>query len=159
METLAQLSIGQMITIGIVAVILILLLSKLSKKGIFSFHGKGFNIGQDLERRIIRQQLEYVDATVEEALAEVRRDDCDIWQMKYTAERVKDVLQNTVTLNHINSEKSYIQTKQLAVWSEILKTGIKHEYYSSDDFKQLVFNWTKETIGDLLEIRKYLENN
>lgn len=58
METLAQLSIGQMITIGIVAVVLFLLLSKLSKKGIFSFHGKGmhwFNNG--VENKIASRRI------------------------------------------------------------------------------------------------------
>lgn len=147
---------GNIIVIGVIALFVILLI----RTGYITFKGKGFNIGKvrDLERIIIRRQLEYVDAAVEEMLTETpKKPTWDEWKSKYNAERVKDILQQAITLNHISTDRSYVSVKQLAVWSELQKSNMKDAYYRSDEFKQLVYRWVEDVIKCLLEIREYNE--
>jgi len=159
MENLVNLQTQQIFAFGVVAVVLILLIAHYSKKGLFSFKGKGFSVGQDTERLIIRQQMQYIAAAVDEAMTEIERTDTwNVWKAKYTAERVVDVLQRAVSFNHISCDKSYVLVKKLEVWSEIQKSDLIDPYYSSDEFKQLVYNWVEEAIRDLVDIRKFYES-
>lgn len=147
---------GNIIVIGIIALFVILLI----RTGYITFKGKGFNIGKvkDSERNIIRRQLEYVDAAVEEMLTEIpKQPTWNDWKSKYNAERVKDILQQAITFNHITTDRSYVLVKQLAIWSELQKSNLEDSYYRSDEFKQLIYRWVEDVIKCLLEIRVYNE--
>lgn len=159
MENLVNLQTQQIFAFGIVAVVLILLIAHYSKKGLFSFKGKGFNVGQDTERLIIRQQMQYIAAAVDEAMAEIeKKETWNVWKAKYTAERVVDVLQRAVSFNHLSTEHAYVLVKQLEVWSEIQKSDLTDPYYCSDEFKQIVYRWVEDAIKDLVDIRKFYES-
>lgn len=137
---------------------LIWLLARLSKKGIFQFQGKGLKIGywQDLERTIIRQQLQYVNAAIEETFSEIKKTKTwNEWKSRYVAERVKDIFQECVIYNHIGKGRTYIQVKCKAVWAGIQEIGMEDEYYRSNEFKSLIYNFVEKTIEDLVSIREY----
>lgn len=151
---------NQIFAFGVFVIVVGAFLAYLSKKGLFSFKAKGlqFGRGQDLERLILRQQLQYIDAAVEEAMTEiVKKDTWNNWKSKYTAEVVKDCLQRMVSFNHLSMDRSYVLVKQLEVWACIQKNDMVDPYYSSDEFKQLIYRWTEDCIKDLLDIRKYYE--
>lgn len=144
--------------------LLILLLGKLSKKGLFSFQGKGVKIGgfwQDLERRIIRQQLQYVTASIEEFFSEIeRKSTWNEWKAKYTAEKVKDVFESAISFNHISKDHVYTSVKCKEVWSQIQTIGMDDPYYRSTEFKSLIYSFVEKTIADMVDIREYnLEQN
>lgn len=159
MESLVNLQTQQIFAFGIVAAVLILLIAHYSRKGLFSFKGKGFSVGQDTERLILRQQLQYVDAAVEEAMTEIeKKDTWNNWKAKYTSELVKDCLQKMVSFNHLSMDKSYVLVKQLEVWACIQKNEMVDPYYSSEEFKQIIYRWVEDAIKDLLDIRKFYES-
>lgn len=160
MEVLAALSPLQigMYLIGIV--VILLLVYHLASKGGVYYKGKGLQIGagQEKERMILRRQMEYVIASVNEAMTEIgTREGEDEWKRKFISEKVIDVLNDAISFNHVSTDRSYILLKQLCVWSEIQKTGIEIGYYKSDEFKSLVYKWVEDAIKDILEIRKFLE--
>lgn len=151
---------NQIFAFGVFVIVVGAFLAYLSKKGLFSFQGKGlqFGRGQDLERTIIRRQLEYVDAAVEEAFTEIEHTDTwEEWKSRFVAEKVKDCLQRTISFNHISNEKSYVSVKKLEVWAAIQSIGMTHQYYKSQEFKDLVYKWVEDTLEDLLSIRKHYE--
>ena len=143
--------------------LLILLLGKLSKSGILSFNGKGLKIGkwQDLERTIIRQQVQFVAAASEECFSELKRTKSwDEWKALYIAERVKDVFQEMIVYNHISRDCSYVLVKKKSVWAAIQENNMQDPYYRSEEFKNLIYNWVEKTIDDLVSIREfYLSTN
>lgn len=161
MENLATLTVAQIGAYTIAILLILGFAAFLVKKGIFKFNGKGLAVGgQELERRIIRRQLEYVDASVEEAFAEIEHTETwNEWKSRFVAEKVKDTLQRTISFNHICTEKTYVNVKKLEIWASIQSVGMSHPYYKSQEFKDLVYRWVEETIGDLLEIRKHYEEN
>lgn len=140
-------------------VVLVLVIAFLSKKGLVSLNLKGIKVGsQDTERTIIRQQLSYVDAAVVEILSEIpRKSSWNEWKSRCTAADVKDILQTTIAYNHISDNRSYVLVKEKAIWSAIQKNDMEDEYYKSEEFKQLVYNWVEGVILDLLDIRKFYE--
>lgn len=158
MENLVNITIQQIAAIGILLVVLILLFAWLGKKGIFSFNAKGITIGtgQNLERRVILRQFEYIDASIQEQLNLLNLESDNKWLYICTSEKVKDILQKAVTLNHISTEEAYIKTKQLAVWSEIAKVCPKAK---QQDFKEKTYIWVKKTFEDLLSVRQSIEKS
>lgn len=158
MENLVNITVQQIAAIGILLVVLILLFAWLGKKGIFSFNAKGITLGagQNLERRVILRQFEYIDASIQEQVNLLNLNDDNKWLYICTAEKVKDVLQKAVTLNHISTDEAYIKTKQLTIWSEIAKVCPKNK---QKDFKEKVYEWVKKTFEDLLSVRQSIEKS
>ena len=62
-----------------------------------------------------------------------------------------------VSFNHLSMDRSYVLVKQLEVWACVQKNEMVDPYYSSDEFKQLIYRWTEDCIKDLLDIRKFYE--
>lgn len=158
MENLVKITVQQIAAIGILLIVLTLLFAWLSKKGIFSFNAKGITIGtgQNLERRVILRQFEYIDASIQEQLNLLNLNDSNKWLYICTAEKVKDVLQKAVTLNHISTDEAYIKTKQLSIWSEIAKVCPKNK---QKEFKEKVYEWVKKVFEDLLSVRQSIEKS
>lgn len=158
MENLVNITVQQIAAIGILLVILILLFAWLGKKEIFSFNAKGITLGkgQNLERRVILRQFEYIDASIQEQLNLLSLNDENKWLYICTAEKVKDILQKAVTLNHISTDEAYIKTKQLTIWSEIAKVLPKNKQIG---LKEKVYDWVKKTFEDLLSVRQSIEKS
>lgn len=164
LDFLSNMQIGSIVAIFTGVFLLICLVGYLSKKGLLSFSGKGLSVGgkwQTLERTIIRQQMQYVAAAIEECFSETKREKTwNEWKSRYVAERVKDVLEEAISYNHISSNASYIKVKQKSVWAAIQENSMESPYYKSEEFKSLIYNWVEKTLTDLIAIREfYIEQN
>lgn len=161
MEWLASvLTSSNAIPIIIIAVLLIVIIAILAKKGIVSFKGKGLTVGngndeRDIERTIIRSQIQYVKSAVSDFYDDIpdfpNRDE---WRLKYICERIISVFTNIISFNHISREKIYTEMKQSEIWAVIINNTAS-EIMTSDEFKNVVYAKTAEILDKLISIREY----
>ena len=130
------------------------------KKGIVSFKGKGLTVGnsndeRDIERTIIRSQIQYVKSAVSDFYDDIpdfpNRDE---WRLKYICEKIISVFTDFISFNHINREKIYVQMKQASIWAVIINNTTA-SIMTSDEFKDTVYAKTAEILDKLIEIREY----
>lgn len=147
--------------IVIVAVILVIIIAFLAKKGIVSFNGFGLKIdnGEDdereIERTIIRSQMLFVKSAISDFYDDIPNfEGRDEWRLKYVCERIISVFIDAIALNHITKENIYTEIKQKAVWAEIVN-NTQAEAMTSDDFKRVVYAKTAEILEKLISIREY----
>ena len=133
------------------------------KKGIISFKGKGLTVGnsndeRDIERTIIRSQIQYVKSAVSDFYDDIpdfpNRDE---WRLKYICERIVSVFTDFISFNHISKEKIYLQMKQASIW-EVIINNTTAGIMTSDEFKDTVYAKTAEILDKLIEIREYYKN-
>ena len=134
----------------------------LVKKGIISFKGKGLTVGnnneRDIERTIIRSQIQYVKSAVSDFYDDIpdfpNRDE---WRLKYICEKIISVFTNIISFNHISREKIYRELKQSEIWAVIINNTTS-DIMTSDEFKDTVYAKTAEILDKLIEIREYYKN-
>ena len=135
----------------------------LVKKGIISFKGKGLTVGngndeRDIERTIIRSQIQYVKSAVSDFYDDIpdfpNRDE---WRLKYICEKIISVFTDFISFNHISREKIYVQMKQASIWAVIINNTTA-SIMTSDEFKDIVYTKTAEILDKLIEIREYYKN-
>ena len=133
------------------------------KKGTISFKGKGLTVGnsndeRDIERTIIRSQIQYVKSAVSDFYDDIpdfpNRDE---WRLKYICERIVSVFTDFISFNHISKEKIYVQMKQASIW-EVIINNTAASIMTSDEFKDVVYAKTAEILDKLIEIREYYKN-
>ena len=133
------------------------------KKGIISFKGKVLTVGnsndaRDIERTIIRSQIQYVKSAVSDFYDDIpdfpNRDE---WRLKYICERIVSVFTDFISFNHISKEKIYVQMKQASIW-EVIINNTTAGIMTSDEFKDTVYAKTAEILDKLIEIREYYKN-
>lgn len=133
------------------------------KKGIISFKGKGLTVGnsndeRDIERTIIRSQIQYVKSAVSDFYDDIPNfEGRDEWRLKYICEKIISVFTDFISFNHISKEKIYVQMKQAAIWAVIINnttSGIM----TSDEFKDTVYTNVAEILDKLIEIREYYKH-
>ena len=161
MEWLASvLTSSNAIPIIIIVVLLVIIIAILAKKGIVSFKGKGLTVGngndeRDIERTIIRSQIQYVKSAVSDFYDDIpdfpNRDE---WRLKYICERIISVFTNIISFNHISREKIYTEMKQSEIWAVIINNTAS-EIMTSDEFKNVVYTKTAEILDKLISIREY----
>ena len=161
MEWLASvLTSSNAIPIIIIAVLLVVIIAILAKKGIVSFKGKGLTVGnvndeRDIERTIIRSQIQYVKSAVSDFYDDIpdfpNRDE---WRLKYICERIISVFTNIISFNHISREKIYTEMKQSEIWAVIINNTTS-DIMTSDEFKNVVYAKTAEILDKLISIREY----
>ena len=161
MEWLASvLTSSNAIPIIIIVVLLVVIIAILAKKGIVSFKGKGLTVGngndeKDIERTIIRSQIQYVKSAVSDFYDDIpdfpNRDE---WRLKYICERIISVFTNIISFNHISREKIYTEMKQSEIWAVIINNTAS-EIMTSDEFKNVVYAKTAEILDKLISIREY----
>lgn len=123
------------------------------KKGWFSYRGKGFVIGGDEnERRIIRQQMEYCHTKCDSLISYLPKG-LDYYRCLYVISRFEDFLQQIIIYNHIKNDTEYIQLKYEMAYSLILKKT-ENEYFRSDEFKKWFYDLVREIIDRLVTIRQ-----
>lgn len=164
MEWLASvLTSSNAIPIIIIIVLLVVIIAILAKKGIVSFKGKGLTVGngndeRDIERTIIRSQIQYVKSAVSDFYDDIpdfpNRDE---WRLKYICERIISVFTNIISFNHISREKIYMEMKQSEIWAVIINNTAS-EIMTSDEFKNVVYTKTAEILDKLISIREYYKN-
>lgn len=131
----------------------------LVKKGIISFKGKGLTVGnndeRDIERTIIRSQIQYVKSAVSDFYDDIPdfpgRDE---WRLKYICERIISVFTDIISFNHISKEKIYTEMKQASIWAVIINNTAA-DIMTSDEFKNVVYAKTEEILDKLISIREY----
>ena len=131
----------------------------LVKKGIISFKGKGLTVGnndeRDIERTIIRSQIQYVKSAVSDFYDDIpdfpNRDE---WRLKYICERIISVFTDIISFNHISKEKIYTEMKQASIWAVIINNTAA-DIMTSDEFKDVVYTKTEEILDKLISIREY----
>ena len=142
---------------------LIICIIVMIKKGIISFKGKGLTVGnsndeRDIERTIIRSQIQYVKSAVSDFYDDIpdfpNRDE---WRLKYICERIVSVFTDFISFNHISKEKIYVQMKQASIW-EVIINNTTAGIMTSDEFKDVVYAKTEEILDKLIEIREYYKN-
>ena len=133
------------------------------KKGIISFKGKGLTVGngndeRDIERTIIRSQIQYVKSAVSDFYDDIPDvEGRDEWRLKYICERIVSVFTDFISFNHISKEKIYVQMKQASIW-EVIINNTTAGIITSDEFKDVVYAKTAEILDKLIEIREYYKN-
>lgn len=152
---------GNTVAIFIVAVVLVLIIAFLAKKGIVSFNGFGLKIDngendeREIERTIIRSQMLFVKSVISDFYDDIPNfEGRDEWRLKYVCERIISVFIDAIALNHITKESIYTEIKQKAVWAEIVN-NTQAEVMTSDDFKRVVYAKTAEILEKLISIREY----
>ena len=139
--------------------ITLIILIILVKKGIISFKGKGLTVGnndeRDIERTIIRSQIQYVKSAVSDFYDDIpdfpNRDE---WRLKYICERIISVFTDIISFNHISKEKIYTEMKQASIWAVIINNTAA-DIMTSDEFKDIVYKKTEEILDKLISIREY----
>ena len=164
MEWLASvLTSSNAIPIIIKVVLLVVIIAILAKKGIVSFKGKGLTVGngndeRDIERTIIRSQIQYVKSAVSDFYDDIpdfpNRDE---WRLRYICEKIVSVFTDIISFNHISKEKIYVQMKQASIWAVIINNTAA-SIMTSDEFKDTVYAKTAEILDKLIEIREYYKN-
>ena len=131
----------------------------LVKKGIISFKGKGLTVGnndeRDIERTIIRSQIQYVKSAVSDFYDDIpdfpNRDE---WRLRFICEKIMSVFTDIITFNHISKEKIYTEMKQASIWAVIINNTAA-DIMTSDEFKDVVYAKTEEILDKLISIREY----
>ena len=108
----------------------------------------------DVERNIIRQQLDYVSLHLNGLEAKLDKpDDYNEYLGKLIIEKEFDEYVNWINFNHINKSPAYVEIKQERVVSLIRQYTIKDEF-RSEEFEDLIRKDTKEVIEALIRIRE-----
>ena len=145
---------GNVLTILIFLVILVVLVAVLAKKGIFQFNGKGVQIGGDEdERAIIRQQTEWSQLFVQSMRQLPIFEGSDTYHTLYILEKAFDEVLNWIVFNHISDSENYISIKQEKVWN-LIQTLVSDKKFTTEEFKQVVYDNTETLIKRLVHIRK-----
>lgn len=140
-----------LIFLAFVSVILFILV----KSGVLKISTSAVQLGSgDIERNIIRQQLDYVSLHLNGLEAKLDKpDDYNEYLGKLIIEKVFDEYVNWITFNHINKSPAYVEIKQERVVSLIRQYTIKDEF-RSEEFEELIRKDTKEVIEALIRIRE-----
>lgn len=138
-------------------IVVIVLLAILSSLGLISFKGNKLSIGiADKERNIVRMQLKFANAAIEEMFARViHKDSWNEWKSKCVAGQVKDVFESAIVLNHVTTNSVYVLTIQSEVWAAIQKNCMIDPYYKSEEFEKLIKDFTRYVIENIYAIRQH----
>lgn len=152
---------GNTVAIVIVAVILVVIIAFLAKKGIVSFNGFGLKIdnGEDdereIERAIIRSQMMFVRTEISDFYNKIPQwEGRDDYRLKYIMEKCQDIFYEAIAINHITIEPVYTELKQKAVWTEVIQNA-DNPNIVNEDFKKVVYEETKRILSKLIDIRDY----
>lgn len=140
-----------LVFLAFVAVVLYILI----KSGVLKISTSAVQIGSgDIERNIIRQQLDYVLLHLNGLEAKLDKpEDYNEILGKFIIEKVYDEYVNWITFNHINKTPAYVELKQERVIAIIRQYTTKEEF-RSEAFEQMMREDTKRTIEDLIRIRE-----
>lgn len=127
----------------------------LSKSGILKITTSAVQLGaSDIERNIIRQQLDYVSLHLNGFEGKLQKPKgYNEYLGKYIIEKVYDEYVNWITFNHINKSPAYIALKQERIVNLVRQYTVKEEF-RSQEFEEFVREDTKKVLEDLIKIRE-----
>lgn len=147
--TLSKTPAAVVLVAGIIAIVFYCI-----KKGLFSFKGKGVQIGlsESDTRNLIQAQLDYMKAKCEGMITKLPKD-LDPYRTKYVVARVEDVLEHAIIFNNLSEDEFYIRAKQELVYQNIMKR-VDNPFFMTDDFKDLVYKFVDELFRELVRMKR-----
>ena len=147
--TLAKTPAAVVLTAGIIAIVFYCI-----KKGLFSFKGKGVQIGlsESDTRNLIQAQIDYMKAKCEGMIPKLPKD-LDPYRTKYVIARVEDVLEHAIIFNNLSEDEFYIRAKQELVYQNIMKR-VDNPFFMTDDFKALVYKFVDDLFRELVSMKR-----
>lgn len=148
------------IPIIIIAVLLVVIIAILAKKGIVSFNAFGLKIDngddeRDVERTIIRSQIQYAQTAVGDFYSTIPYwENRDEYRLRYIMELIIDCFVECAIFNHISREKIYRELKQRKVWQCVIDHS-ESPNILTDEFKKAVYEETNNILDKFIEIREY----
>lgn len=140
------------------ALIVFIVVVVLVVKGKIQFKGKGLTVGEqqknmDLERTIIRAQIETAEAAAEKII-KMLPPELNNWRAKYCCERVFDETIKWIYLNHITNDDIYIELKQNTVKKIILRIT-DDEFFRTPEAEKMFDEEVAKLIKKFVEIRNF----
>lgn len=140
----------------ILLIVLIVLISILAKKGIVAVNSKGVTVGgQEKERTIIRQQIEFAETACVSFFDGYLPESSDEYRMRYIHEKLYDEIVKWISFNHITTDPTYVEIKQDIMWNIIQK--YTKNITIPEGLQEKVNSKVKHIITKLVEIRKYYQ--
>lgn len=151
------------IPVLIFAVIVVIVLGLLGKKGIISINKGGVRIGSDeRELSIVRNQSQWAYLFIMAIKGKVLTEDATDAQTdraELVLEKVYDKVVDWIHYNHINPTNSYIEIKQGEIKSLVYSQDKLDDDYKTPEFETRMEGWVKELILNLIQIRKEFSQN
>ena len=153
-------AVGVLLILGFLLVVCIIVAVVLIKCNVFQVHTQTVSIGYaERERNIIRQQQDYVWNHLQEAEANLPKDeDYDEQLGQIIIMKVYIKYTEWIAFNHLTRSDNYIHVKQSSL-VQLVNTLTVNERYKGEDFKQYIRDDTRDTMLELLKIREAFKNN
>lgn len=136
--------------------IVLLLMSLLSRKGILAINTKGLTLGADIqERDIIRQQVEWTHCYVRSLYSTIQPMSDNRYQgyfTRYILEQCYSEIVDWITFNHITLDSDYIAIKQTKIKSIVFSYDLDPQF-KTPKFEKQIDAWVEEVIKRLAMIR------
>ena len=136
--------------------ILVVIISTLSRRGILSINTKGLTLGADVqERDIIRQQVEWTHcfiAGLYSVIQPMTDNRYNGYYTKFILEIVYSEIVDWITFNHIKLDSDYISIKQAKVKAIVYSYDIDAKF-RTPKFEKQIDEWVEEIINKLAAIR------
>lgn len=137
--------------------ILVVIISVLSRKGILSINTKGLTLGADVqERDIIRQQIEWSHTYIAGLYSSIQPLTDNRYQgyfTKFILENVYAEVVNWISFNHIKLDSDYVSVKQAVVKYMVYSYDVD-PVFRSQKFEKQIDAWVEELIKKLVLIRE-----
>lgn len=150
------------IPVIIFALIVLIVLGILGKKGILSINKGGVRIGSDeTERTIIRNQSQWAYLYIMSIKGKILPKNPTKLQKliaENVLEKVFDKVNDWINYNHINSANTYIEIKQSEIKCLVYSQDDLDEEFKTPEFATRMESWVRECILNLIQIRKEFSN-
>lgn len=137
--------------------ILVVIISVLSRRGILSINTKGLTLGADIrERDIIRQQVDWVHSYVTGLYSTIQ----PMTDNRYNGYFTRFILElcyseivDWITFNHIKLDSDYISIKQTRIRAIVYGFDID-PCFKTPKFEKQIDAWVEEVIKKIATIRE-----
>ena len=152
-------AVGVLLILGFFLMVLIIVAVVLIKGNYFQMRTQTISIGfAEKERNIIRQQQDYVWNHLQEAEANLEKDETYDEQLgQIIIMTVYIEYTKWIAFNHLTRSDAYIKVKQNSLVAIVNRLTV-NDRYKGEEFKQYIRDDTKETIYELLRIREAFKN-
>jgi len=137
--------------------ILVVIISVLSRRGILSINTKSLTLGADVqERDIIRQQIEWSHTYIAGLYSYIQPMTDNRYNgyfTKFILEMVFAEVVNWISFNHIKLDSDYISVKQASIKYIVFSYDID-PVFRSTKFEKQIDAWVEELIKKLCTIRE-----
>jgi hypothetical protein len=137
-------------------ILVLVLLSVLSRWGLLSINTKGLSLGADIrERDIIRQQVEWAHSYISGLYSSIQPAESEYggYFTRFLLELAYSEVVDWISFNHMKLDSEYIAIKQMKIKSIIYSYDIRPEF-RTPKFEKQIDAWVEEVIKKLVAIRQ-----